>query len=54
MDLKEINEPILIKNEDLIIEGGSEIILNNKAYIHIKNGCLIIKKKNKKKNKNLF
>ena len=47
--LKEINEPILLKNKNLIIEGGSEILLNNRAYIHIKNGCLIINKKKNKK-----
>ena len=40
-DIK-IEKPLLLKNKDLIIDGGSEIILGEESFIHLKNGCLII------------
>ena len=52
--LKKIDKPIRLKNQNLIIEGGSEIILDKESYIHIKNGCLIINKKSAKKTKIYF
>ena len=46
---KNMERPILLENQNLIIKGGSEIALSKGAYIHVKNGCLIIKKNKNKK-----
>ena len=49
-----IEKPILLKNKDLIIDGGSEIIFGDESFVHLKNGCLIINKNSPKVTKIYF